>query len=186
MAAVIALALIVDNKFIVFPFCGIVLIRGILVRQGIAIGTKVGPIFRVRSGAALPGAVGRLGLLLAGGLIVVHILAPSMAQSRMLFCIGLVKVLLVAAIPFADLIPLAGGGASGGFNDPLCTLKIVVQGRVLCCISLVKVLLVAAIPFADLIPLAGGGAGRIFSHPLCTLKIMAQGRDGRGLCLGAL
>ena len=98
-------------------------------RQGIAIGTKVGPIFRVRSGAALPGAVGRLGLLLAGGLIVVHILAPSMAQRRLLCCIRLVKVLLVAAIPFADLIPLAGGGAGRIFSHPLCTLKIMAQGR---------------------------------------------------------
>ena len=154
--------------------------------QGVAAGAKVGPVFRVRSGAALPGAVGRLGLLLAAGLVVVYILAPDMAQGRVGFCISLVNVLLVAAIPLAHLIPLAGGGAGGGLNDPLCALKIMVQGRVLCCISLVKVLLVAAIPFADLIPLAGGGAGRIFSHPLCTLKIMAQGRDGRGLCLGAL
>ena len=44
-------------------------------------------------------------------------------------CIGLVNVLLVAAISLADLIPLAGGGAGGGFNDPLCTLKIMAQGR---------------------------------------------------------
>ena len=87
MAAVIALALIVENRFIVFPFCGIVLIRGILVRQGVAIGTKVGQVAGVGRSAALTGAVCRPGLLLAGGLIVVHILAPSVAQSRMLFCI---------------------------------------------------------------------------------------------------
>ena len=98
-------------------------------RQGVAIGTKVGQVAGVGRSAALTGTMCRPGLLLAGGLIVVHILAPSVAQSRMLFCIGLVKVLLAAAIPFADLIPLARGGAGGSFNDPLCTLKIMAQGR---------------------------------------------------------
>ena len=79
MAAVIALALIVGNKFIVFPLRSINLIRGILVRQGIAIGTKVGTV----SGLALGtthGAAQRLGLLLTGGLIVVHILAPGVGD----------------------------------------------------------------------------------------------------------
>ena len=49
-------------------------------RQGVAVGTKVGPIFRVRSGAALHGAVGGGSLLLAAGLIVVYILAPGVGD----------------------------------------------------------------------------------------------------------
>lgn len=111
---------------------------------GVAAGAKVGPVFRVRSGAALPGAVGRLGLLLAAGLVIVYILAPSVAQSRMLFCIGFINVLCIAAIPIAHLIALAGGGAGGGFNDPLCALKIVAQGRMGFCIALLYYLVVAA------------------------------------------
>ena len=142
--------------------------------QGVAAGAKVGPVFRVRSGAALPGAVGRLGLLLAAGLVVVYILAPDMAQGRMLFCIGLVKVLLAAAIPFADLIPLARGGAGGSFNDPLCTLKIMVQGRMGFCIAFLYHLVGAAAALAGLVLFSGSGAGSLHHDPVA--HIVAQGR----------
>ena len=135
-------------------------------RQGVAIGTKVGQVAGVGRSAALTGAVCRPGLLLAGGLIVVHILAPSVAQSRMRFRISLVKVLLAAAIPFADLIPLTGGGAGGGFNHPLCTLKIMVQGRMGFCIALLYHLVVAAAALADLVLFSGSGAGSLHHDPI--------------------
>ena len=148
----------------------------ILMRQGVAVGTKVGQVFRVRSGAALPGAVGSFRLLLAAGLVIVYILAPSVAQSRMLFCIGLVKVLLAAAIPFADLIPLAGGGAGGGFNDPLCALKIMAQSRMGFCIALLYHLVVAAAALAGLVLFSGSSAGSLHHDPIA--HVVAQGRGG--------
>ena len=151
-------------------------IFGILVGQGVAAGAKVGPVFRVRSGAALPGAVGRLGLLLAAGLVVVYILAPDMAQGRVGFCISLVNVLLVAAIPLAHLIPLAGGGAGGGLNDPLCALKIMAQGRVGCCIAFLYHLVVAAAALAGLVLFSGSGAGSLHHDPIA--HVVAQGRGG--------
>ena len=147
----------------------------ILMRQGVAVGTKVGQVFRVRSGAALPGAVGSFRLLLAAGLVVVYILDKDMAQGRMGCCISLVKVLLAAAIPFADLIPLARGGAGGGFNHPLCTLKIMVQGRMGFCIALLYHLVVAAAALADLVLFSGSGAGSLHLDPVA--HIVAQGRD---------
>ena len=150
------------------------LISGVLVGQGVAAGAKVGPVFRVRSGAALPGAVGRLGLLLAAGLVVVYILAPDMAQGRVGFCISLVNVLLVAAIPLAHLIPLAGGGAGGGLNDPLCALKIMAQGRVGFCIAFLYHLVVAAAALADLVLFSGSGAGSLHHDPVA--HIVVQGR----------
>ena len=146
----------------------------ILMRQGVAVGTKVGPVFRVRSGAALPGAVGSFRLLLAAGLVIVYILAKDMAQGRMGCCIGLVNVLLVAAIPFADLIPLAGGGAGGGFNHPLCALKIMVQGRVGFCIAFLYHLVGAAAALAGLVLFSGSGAGSLHHDPVA--HIVAQGR----------
>ena len=144
-------------------------------RQGVAVGTKVGQVFRVRSGAALPGAVGSFRLLLAAGLVIVYILAPSVAQSRMLFCIGLVKVLLAAAIPFADLIPLAGGGAGGGFNDPLCALKIMAQSRMGFCIALLYHLVVAAAALAGLVLFSGSSAGSLHHDPIT--HVVVQGRN---------
>ena len=53
---------------------------GKLVRQGGVVGTEVGQILRICCGAALTGTMCRPGLLLAGGLIVVHILAPGVGD----------------------------------------------------------------------------------------------------------
>ena len=146
----------------------------ILMRQGVAVGTKVRQILRIGRRTALTGAVCRLGLLLTGGLVVVHILAPDMVQSRVLFRIGHVNVLLVAAIPLAHLIPLAGGGAGGSFNDPLCALKIVVQGRVGFCIAFLYHLVGAAAALAGLVLFSGSGTGSLHHDPVA--HIVVQGR----------
>ena len=83
-------------------------------------------------------------------------------------------VLLAAAIPFADLIPLARGGAGGSFNDPLCTLKIMVQGRMGFCIAFLYHLVGAAAALAGLVLFSGSGAGSLHHDPVA--HIVAQGR----------
>ena len=82
---------------------------------------------------------------------------------------------ITTIVDACSLIPLAGGGAGGGLNDPLCALKIMVQGRMGFCIALLYHLVVAAAALADLVLFSGSGAGSRHHDPIT--HVVVQGRD---------